>query len=95
MDYNEVTDAEIKLAEALEIVARYANTDVKAKRLAKAFAVDAHRTNKQSMARLMNALLEEYENDSFDARNQASVLFAQSLSESREEFNKHTSIPYI
>lgn len=95
MDYNEVTDEQIKLAAALEVVARHANSESKAKGLAKAFIVDAHRTNKQSMARLINALLEEYENDSFDARNGASVIFAECLSESRKNFNKRNGFPYI
>ena len=95
MEYVEVSDRAIKLAESLELAARGITKDSDAKEVAKAFIVDAHRTNKQSMMRLINALLEEYENDTSDLRNAASVGFARTLAPARAEFNARAGLPYI
>jgi hypothetical protein len=79
----------------LEKILGSCTSDKRAKELAVEFVQSAHRTNKQSTARFMLALIDEMAKDDFDFRNQNAVILAQELKVAADNFRAVLGLPYV
>lgn len=93
-----VTEALPKAKDALEALRRLADTTAGTEALKRALEQE-HRTNQQLVCRAIVAMLEKWHADAkrgpgyYDARNEASVLFAEAVFEGVPERKRY--FPYI